>query len=99
MSQDTSFSALQVDIEDAAFSRGNLICLCKLSLDEDQIYFVLVHLKLDPEPLILEKQQLSHHPTMQEPRARVGVVEGGSILYVFFQNSIEIVSTLPGILF
>jgi hypothetical protein len=97
LSEDTSFSELKVEIEDAAFSRENLICLCKLSLDSDQIYYVLVHLNLDPEPRILDKQQLSYcNPSIQENRSRIGIVEGGSILFVFFQNSIEIVSTLPG---
>jgi hypothetical protein len=97
LSQDTSFSVLQVEIEDAAFSRENLICLCKVLLDKDQIYFVLVHLKLDSEPHILDKQQLSRcNPGLQEARSRIGVVEGGSILFVFFQNSIEIVSSIPG---
>ena len=97
LSQDSSFSALKVEIEDAAFCRDILICLCRLSLDYDQIYYVLVHLKLDPEPHILDKQQLSYNLTLGDTRARIGVVEGGSILYVFFQNSIEIISILPGI--
>ena len=61
LSQDTYFTNLNIWIEDAELTRENLICLCKISLDDEQIYYMVVHLKMEPEIHIVDKQQLSYN--------------------------------------
>jgi hypothetical protein len=91
-----SYVELLVSLEDAAVvSNDMLAILAKFTLDQGMSYFVLVYVNIAQDLSIVEKRQISHRQPFEiKERARLGFVDEGPILFIFFKSAIMLLSSL-----